>query len=178
MVVMNMAFGGQFTARLNMNLREDKGYSYGYRSRYDWRKSHSNFSAGGSVQTAVTKESVIETVKEYEDLYDRRPITQEEFEKAKSGLIRGFPPTFETPGQVLRRLIDIVHFDLPDDYLARQIEHLEAVSLEDVRRVASQYIHPDRLSILVVGDLSVIEPGLRELGYPVVVLDHEGLPLE
>jgi zinc protease len=178
LVVMNMAFGGQFTARLNMNLREDKGYSYGYRSRFDWRKKRSNFSAGGSVQTAVTKESVIETLKEYQDLHGRRPITREEFEKAKLGLIRGYPPSFETPSQVLRRLIDIVHFGLPDDYFTSQVEQLEAVTLEDVHRVAAEHIHPDRLTVLVVGDLKVIEPGIRELGYPVVVLDHEGRPLE
>jgi zinc protease len=178
LVVMNMAFGGQFTARLNMNLREDKGYSYGYRSRFDWRRSRSVFSAGGSVQTAVTKESVIETVKECEDLHDRRPITEEEFEKAKLGLIRGYPPTFETPGQVLRRLLDVVHFGLPDDYFSTQVQQLEAVTLADVRRVGAEHVRPDKLSILVVGDLAVIEPGIRELGYPTVLLDHEGRPLE
>jgi zinc protease len=175
---MNMAFGGQFTARLNMNLREDKGYSYGYRSRFDWRKLRSNFSAGGAVQTAVTKESIVETLKEYEDLHGRRPITQEEFDKAKLGLIRGFPPMFETPSQVLRRTIDLVHFDLPDDYFATQLERLEAVTLADVHRVAAEHIHPERLSVLVVGDLEEIEAGVRGLGYPVVVLDHEGRPLE
>jgi len=178
LVVMNMAFGGQFTARLNMNLREDKGYSYGYRSRFDWRKLRSNFSAGGAVQTAVTKESIVETLKEYEDLHGRRPITQEEFDKAKLGLIRGFPPMFETPSQVLRRTIDLVHFDLPDDYFATQLERLEAVTLADVHRVAAEHIHPERLSVLVVGDLEEIEAGVRGLGYPVVVLDHEGRPLE
>jgi zinc protease len=178
LVVMNMAFGGQFTARLNMNLREDKGYSYGYRSRFDWRKKRSNFSAGGSVQTAVTKESIVETLKEYEDLHDRRPITEEEFEKAKQGLIRGFPPTFETPSQVLRRLIDVVHFELPDDYFSSQMERLTAVTLADVRRVASEHIHPEKLTVLVVGDLKAIESGIRELGHKVVVLDYEGRPLE
>jgi zinc protease len=178
LVVMNMVFGGQFTSRLNMNLREDKGYSYGYRSRFDWRKLRSNFSAGGSVQTAVTKESVVETLKEYEDLHDRRPVTEDEFEKARMGLIRGYPPTFETPTQILRRMIDVVHFGLPDDYFSSQVEQLEAVTLEDVRRVAAEHIHPDQLTVLVVGDLAVIEPGIRELGYPVVVLDHEGHPLE
>jgi zinc protease len=178
LVVMNMAFGGQFTARLNMNLREDKGYSYGYRSRFDWRRSRSVFSAGGSVQTAVTKESVIETLKECEDLHDRRPLTEEEFEKSKLGLIRGYPPTFETPGQVLRRLLDVVHFGLPDDYFSTQVQQLEAVTLAEARRVAAEHVHPDKLSVLVVGDLAVIEPGIRELGQPVVLLDWEGRPLE
>jgi zinc protease len=178
LVLMNFAFGGQFTARLNMNLREDKGYTYGYRSRFDWRKSRSNFSAGGSVQTAVTKEALIETLKEFRDLAGARPLTAEEFEKARNGIIRGFPPTFETPGQVLRRLIDLVHFELPDDYFTTQIAQLEAVELEDVHRVAREYVHPDRLNIVVVGDREVIEPGLQELGIPIVHLDYEGRPLE
>ena len=178
LVVMNMAFGGQFTARLNMNLREDKGYSYGYRSRFDWRKARSNLSAGGSVQTAVTKEALIETLKEFRHLRGERPITQEEYDKARLGLIRGFPTTFETPGQVLRRLIDIVHFELPDDYFSSHVERLQAVTLEDVHRVASEHVDPDALSIVVVGDREAIEGPLEDLFLPIVHLDHEGLPLE
>jgi len=175
LTVMNMAFGGQFTARLNMNLREDKGYTYGYRSRFDWRKSASSYVAGGSVQTDVTREALVETLKEYRDLHSERPIDASEFEKAQLGLIRGFPPTFETPSQVLRRLLDIVHFGLPDDYFSGQVARFEAVTLEDVRRVAAEHVDPDMLSILVVGDLAKIAGPVRELGLPIVHLDYEGL---
>ncbi len=178
LVVMNMAFGGQFTARLNMNLREEKGYTYGYRSRFDWRKVRSGFSAGGSVQTAVTKESLVETLKEYNDLHSDRPLTTDEFEKARLGLIRGYPPTFETPGQILRRLIDIVHYGLADDYYTGQVERLEQVTLEDVHRVAREHIDPSQLSIVVVGDRKVIDPGLKQLELPIVYLDYEGQPIE
>jgi zinc protease len=174
LTVMNMAFGGQFTARLNMNLREDKGYTYGYRSRFDWRKSASTYSAGGAVQTAVTREALVETLKEYRDLYQERPIDEAEFEKAQMGLIRGFPPTFETPSQVLRRLLDIVHFGLPDGYFSGHVARFEAVTLEDVRRVAREHVDPDTLSILVVGDRAVIEGPMRDLGLPIVLLDYEG----
>jgi zinc protease len=173
LTVMNMAFGGQYTARLNMNLRQDKGYSYGYNSRFDWRRRWSGFSAGGSVQTAVTKEALLETLREFADLHGTRPVSREEFEKARLGLIRGYPPTFETPGLVLRRLLDLVHFGLPDDHFTTFVERLEAVTLEDVHRVAAEHVHPDRLNVLVVGDLSVIEAGLRELELPVVRLDPE-----
>ena len=83
LVVMNMTFGGQFTSRLNMNLREDKGYTYGYRSRFDWRRSRSAYITGGSVQTAVTKEALFETLKEFDDLVKDRPISEDEFEKAR-----------------------------------------------------------------------------------------------
>ena len=126
---MNMTFGGQFTSRLNMNLREDKGYSYGYRSRFDWRKKRSNFSAGGSVQTAVTKESVIETLKEYEDLHERRPITEEEFEKAKKAR-SGASPTFETPspGAAAAGLTSSTS-SCRTTHFSSQMERLQAVTL-------------------------------------------------
>jgi zinc protease len=171
---MNMAFGGQFTARLNMNLREDKGYTYGYRSRFDWRKGSSAYGAGGSVQTAVTRESLFETLKEFRDLRGDRPLTQEEFDRARLALIRGFPPTFETPGQVLRRLLDIVHYGLPDDYFSSQVSRLEAVTLADVQRVAREHVDPEALSIVVVGDKATIDGPVRELGVPVTYVDHEG----
>ena len=126
----------------------------------------------------MTKESIIETLKEYRDLRADRPITEEEFTKAQMGLIRGFPPTFETPGQVLRRLIDIVHYSLPDDYFSGHVERLRAVSLADVQRVAEEHVDPAALSIVVVGDRAAIEEPLKELNLPIVHLDHEGLPLE
>ena len=174
LTVMNMAFGGQFTSRLNMNLREEKGYTYGYRSRFDWRKAQSTFSAGGAVQTAVTKESLIETLKEFGELQGARPIEADEFEKSRLGLIRGFPPTFETPSQVMRRLIDMVHFGLPDDYYDDHVARLEAVTLADVRRAAAEHVEGERLTLVVVGDRQVIEAGLRELALPLVHLDYEG----
>jgi zinc protease len=178
LTVMNMAFGGQFTARLNMNLREDKGYTYGYRSRFDWRKSISAYSVGGSVQTAVTKEALFETMKEFHGLHGGRPIEPDEFEKAQLGLVRGFPPTFETPSQVMRRLLDIVHFGLPDDYFSGHVARLQAVTLADVHRVAAEHVDPDALSIVIVGDRATIEAPLTELGIPIVHLDYEGQPLE
>jgi zinc protease len=174
LVVMNRAFGGEFTARLNMNLREEKGYTYGYRSSLDWRRARSSFRAGGSVQTAVTKEALVETLKEFADLHGRRPLSPEEFEKAQLGLIRGYPPTFETAGQILGRLIDIVHYDLEDDYYSGQIDRLRQVELADVHRVAEEHVQPDALSIVVVGDRAAIEAGLNELDLPVVHLNHEG----
>ncbi len=178
MVVLNMVFGGQFTARLNMNLREDKGYTYGYRSHFDWRRTLSGFSAGGAVQTAVTKDALVETLKEYRDLQANRPVGADEFEKAQLGLIRGFPPSFETPSQVLRRLLDLTHFGLPDAYFSDYVQRLDDVTLEDVHRVADAHVDAEALTIVVVGDRATIEPGLRELDLPVVNLDHEGLTLD
>ncbi|HEU0072924.1 MAG TPA: insulinase family protein, partial [Dehalococcoidia bacterium] len=175
--VMNMAFGGQFTARLNMNLREDKGYTYGYRARFDWRRAVSTFMAGGAVQTDVTREALDETMKEFRDLVGGRPIDAEEFDKAQKGMVRSFPPTFETPSQVLRRLLDIVHFGLPDDHFSSQVARIEAVTLADVNRVATAHVDPEALSIVIVGDRAKVEGPLSGVGLPIVHLDHEGLPV-
>ena len=173
-VVLNHIFGSQFTSRLNMNLREDKGYSYGYRSSIDWHRGTSLLIAGGAVQTAVTRESVVETLREFEEIRDARPVSQEEFEAAKAGLLRQFPSLFETPSQVLDQLTRIVSFDLPDDYYRTFIASVEAVSLADVQRVAHDLLTTEDLTLVVVGDLAVVETGLRELGLPVRLVDHDG----
>ena len=174
LVVLDHVFGGQFTARLNMNLRQDKGYSYGYRSWIDWHRGSSLLIAGGSVETAVTAPAVRETLREFEAIRGGRPVTDEEFQAAKAALLREFPSRFETPWQVLRHLAPMVQFGLPDDYLATYSANVEAVSLADVRRVAAEHVDDQRLTVLVVGDRTTVEPGLRELGLPLVNLDSDG----
>ena len=173
--VLDHLFGGQFTARLNMNLRQDKGYSYGYRSWIDWHRGSSLLIAGGSVETAVTAPAVRETLQEFEDIHGGRPVTDEEFQAAKAALLRQFPSTFETPWQVLGHLGPMVEFGLPDDYLATYHAQVEAVSLSDVRRVADEHVDHLRLTVLVVGDRSTIEPELRDLGHPLVTMDSEAV---
>ena len=172
--LLNHLFGGQFTARLNMNLREDKGYSYGYRSWIEWHRHASSLLAGGSVQTEVTREAVQETLREFREVRGNRPVEAEEFNAAKDNLLRQFPSSFEMHGQVLGQLSQIVFFDLPDDYYHAFPANVEAVSLEDVRRVAQERMESERLTVLVVGDRSVVESGLGQLGYPLHLVDHNG----
>ncbi len=174
--MINYVFGGQATARLFMNLRQDKGYSYGYYSNIEWLTGQSSLFAGGSVQTEVTKESVIETLKEFADIRGDRPVTDEEFKSAKDGMFRGFPAQFETQGQVLHQLGRLVLFDLPDDYYTTLIPNLEALTLDDLHRVAGSRIDDGHLVLLVVGDREAIEPGLQELGHPIVHVSAEGHP--
>ena len=174
LTLVNYVFGGQFSARLNQNLRQDKGYSYGYQSSVHWYQGTSLVSAGGSVQTEVTKESVQETLKEFQEIQGERPITEEELSAAKAGILQGYPASFERSGMVLNHLIQLLVFDLPDDYFQTVGPGITAVSLEDVHRVAAERIHADRLQLLVVGDREKIEPGLRELGIPMVLLDADG----
>ena len=173
----NYAFGGQFSARLNQNLRQDKGYSYGYQSNIQWHQHLSLMLAGGSVQTGATKESVIETLKEFNEVRGERPITKEELDGAKDGVLRGYPASFERPGAVLGQLLQMVQFDLPDDYFHTVRPSIEALTLADVHRIVEEWIRPDQLKILVVGDRQEVELGLKELEMPIVYLDVDGKEL-
>ena len=174
LTVVNYVFGGQPSARLFMNLRQDKGYSYGYYSSIDWMTGPSVLFAGGAVETAVTKEAVIETLKEFADIRGRRPVTREEFNAARDGILRGFPSQFETRHHLLHLLSRLAIFGLPDDYFSTFIANLETVTLEDVHRVAAERIDDEHLVILVVGDREAVEPGLKELGLPIFQVDYEG----
>ncbi|MDA1096763.1 MAG: pitrilysin family protein, partial [Chloroflexi bacterium] len=175
LTIFNQLFGGQFMARLNINLRENKGYSYGYRSWFEWHTESSLFLAGGGVQTAVTREAVAETLRELDEVRTSRPVERAEFEEAKLSSLRQFPSSFETPSHIQDHLNQIVAYDLPDDYYQTLMATLDAVTLEDVRRVVVERIRGlEGLTLLVVGDREVIEPGLRELGLPMRFVDHEG----
>ena len=178
LLVMNTMLGGQFTSRLNLNLREDKGYTYGARSGYSFRRGAGPFSASAGVQTAVTKESVAEFLKELRGIRGDVPVTERELEFAKQAIVRGFPRSFETPGQIGNRLTDLVLYNLPDDYFNSYAARVRAVTLADVQRVAQKYLDPAHAAVLVVGDRREIERGLRslELG-DVILLDAEGRPV-
>ena len=172
--VFNYIFGGQFGARLNMNLRQDKGYSYGYMSSIEWNLGPSMLIAGGGVQTAVTKETVIETLKEFNEILGERPVTETEYRDAIDGVMRSIPSQFETQFQIISQLTRIVTFDLPDDYFAQYPQRLAETTLDDVRNAGSDLLDVDHLNIVIAGDAAEIEPGLSELGLPIVPIDYEG----
>ncbi|HEX8720282.1 MAG TPA: insulinase family protein [Pyrinomonadaceae bacterium] len=179
LLVMNNLLGGGFVSRINLNLREDKGYTYGARSFFDFRRGAGPFTATAPVQTAVTRESVFELMKELRGVRGEIPVTEQELEYAKQGIIRGFPRTFETPAQIADRLETVVTYDLPDTYFNSYIERIQAVTLDDVKRVANRYLQPGRMAVVVVGDRQKIEQGLRELetlGETITFVDTEGRP--
>ncbi len=176
--VMNTILGGGFTSRINMNLREDKGYTYGARSNWSFRRGAGPFSAGGDIQTAYTKEAVSEFIKELNDIRGGRPVTQKELEYNKQSLIRRYPSGFETVGAISGQLANLVIYGLPDSYFNDYIAKVNAITTDDVNRVAKQYLDPAKMAIVIVGDRKVIEPGLKELGYGITILDTEGNPLE
>ena len=174
MVLLNFVFGGQFSARLNQNLRQDKGYSYGFHSSISWFRQPSALVAGGSVQTAVTKESLVEILKEYRDIHGDRPITPEELDSAQASMLQGLPAGFERPGQIMGNLVQMVLHDLPYDYFRTVGQQISAVKLDEANGAGQERIDPDSLTILVVGDREEIEPGLRELDLPLVILNDDG----
>jgi zinc protease len=178
LTLMNYVFGGQFAGRLNMNLRQDKGYSYGYMSGINWSRYASPFLAGGSVQTDVTKEAVEETIREFQDIKGRRQITEDEFQTARDGILRALPAQFETHEQIMAQLENLAVFDLPLDYFSHLEEKIKAVELSDVHRVAKENINDSGLNILVVGDRSSIELGMKELNLPIIHIDYDGRPLQ
>jgi zinc protease len=174
LLLLNFTFGGQFSARLNQNLRQDKGYSYGFHSSISWFRQSSPWVAGGSVQTDVTKESVVETLKEFADIGGARPVSGQELSDAQEGLLRGFPAGFERSGQVLAQLVQLVAHDLPDDYFETVRGGISGVTSDALEQTAASQVRPQSLTVLVVGDRAVVESGLRELELPLVVLDAEG----
>jgi zinc protease len=178
LLVLNSMLGGQFVSRINLNLREDKGYTYGARSSFDYRRGAGPFTASGGVFTNVTKESISEFLKELRGIRGEIPVTERELEYAKQGILRGFPRGFETPVQIADRLSQVVLYNLPPDYFNNYSARVRAVTLKDITRVANRYLDPSRMAILVVGDRKAVEPGLRSLGIgdTITLLDAEGRP--
>ena len=177
MVVANYILGGDFSSRLNMNLREDKGYTYGYRSSIDWYKAGAAMIVGGSVHSAATTSALNETLKELTDLLDSRLISAKELSDAQASLVRGFPASFETSGHIAGRLEDLVSYGLGDDEFRDAVQVIKDLSLSDVRRVVEACLSPVPDVITVVGDRNVIESDLTTLGWNVVIVDYAGNPI-
>jgi predicted Zn-dependent peptidase len=159
--IMNTVLGGAFSSRLNLNLREDKGYTYGASSTFDMRVAAGPFSAAAGVQTDKTAESLKEFFKELNGIL--QPIPAEELARARNYVALRFPERFETTGDISANLEHVVTYRLPNDYFSTYVQNIQSVSAADAQRVAQKYIQPDRLAVVVVGDQKVIEPGIRAL---------------
>ena len=161
LIVMNTILGGSFTSRLNNNLREQHGYTYGASSAFDMRVSAGPFVAAAGVQTDKTSEALTEFFKELEGIL--KPVPADELERAKNYVALRYPGTFETTGDISRRLEDAVLYRLPDDYFEKYVPNIRAVTAADVQRVAQKYVLTGQMAIVIVGDRKVIEPGIRAL---------------
>lgn len=172
LTVLNTVLGGSFTSRLNQNLREKHGYTYGASSAFDMRLSAGPFVAAAGVQTDKTADALREFFKELNAIGD--PIRPDEAGKAQSYLALGLPSEFETSSDLSRRIEELVVYGLPDDYFERYVTNVEAVTVEALRTAAATYIRPSRLVVVVVGDRSKIEAGIRALNLaPVRVMTIE-----
>ena len=162
-LVLNMILGGQFVSRLNMNLREDKGYTYGARTSFEFRRGPGPFVFQTSVQSAVTAAAVREVLGELATIRQDRPVTHEELEIGRAALTRGYPRNFETAEQLGRAAAQIALYGLPDDYFTTFVPSVLSVGQSDVTRVAQAHINPDRLLTVIVGDRDKLAPTLEEL---------------
>ncbi len=161
--VMNTMLGGQFTSRVNMNLREDKHWSYGAGTLFWDAKGPRPFLAYAPVQTDKTKESVQELVKELRGIRGEKPVAPEELAAARDNMTLSLPGQWETSAAVLGSIAEIVRFGFDDRYYDGFAAKVRAVSAADVTAAASA-VQPDKLVWVIAGDRAKIEPGLRELG--------------
>ena len=159
--VMNTILGGAFSSRLNLNLREKHGYTYGANSAFDMRVSAGPFAAAAGVQTDKTGEALTEFFNELTGIL--KPVPADELARAKNYVALRFPSSFEATADISRRLEDVLVFKLPDDYFSRYVQNIQAVTAADVQRVAQKYIAPDKFAVVVVGDKKTIEPAIRAL---------------
>jgi zinc protease len=173
--VLNTVLGGSFTSRLNQNLRETHGYSYGASSFFDMRLGAGPFLAGAGVQTDKTAEALREFFNELNGI--GKPIGQEELTKAKNYIALGFPADFETTGDLSRRIEELIVYKLPETYFEQYVSNVQAVTMPALQKAAATYIQPSRFAVVVVGDRKTIEAPVRALNLaPVRVMTvHEAL---
>jgi zinc protease len=174
MQLMNQALGGTFAGRVNMNLREKNGYSYGTYSQFVFRRDSGMFQVYGGVRTDVTAPAVREVFNELRGVHER-PITQDELVRAKDGLSNSLPGAFETSSNAVSNFANVFTYDLGLDYYAKYAAQVRAVTPEQVHQMAEKYIIPGRMIVVAVGDRKAIEPELQKLNLgPVEIRDAEG----
>ncbi|XYI00228.1 M16 family metallopeptidase [Sorangium sp. So ce1128] len=174
-LVMNTLLGGQFSSRLNLNLREKHAYTYGARSGFDMRHGPGPFAAGGAVVRENTGPAVREIIAEI-DRMRREPVTLEELADAKANLIRQLPARFETAGATASTVASLAVYDLPLDEFGTRPARIQRITPEDVQRVAQKYLAPEQLRVVLVGDAGAVGEQLSALQLgPVTVQKAPGV---
>jgi zinc protease len=177
--VMNEMLGVLFQSRLNHNIREVKGFSYGVFSNFAFGKGPGAFRAGGDIVTAKSDSALMEFMKEFRDLRGPRPPTDDELKQAKASLVQSLPENFASVGGINSSIASLYVQGLPQDYYQQFARAVNAVTADDVVRVAKQYIDPEHLAIVIVGDRAKIEAPLAATNIaPIVHLDVNGNPVD
>lgn len=176
--LMNDVIGGQFTSRLNMNLREDKHWAYGAYSYTHTLRGQRPYIASAAVQTDKTAESMAEILKEYRNYVSKKPATNEEMALVKTHRINQLPGRYETNDALLNTISSLVKYGLPDSHMYNYASRVENTDEETIRKMAKTSLHPDHFTWLVIGDLSKIKKDIEKLNISnVVVLDRDGHPV-
>lgn len=176
-LIANKIFGGGFNSYLNMNLREANGWTYGARSSVGTDKYISRFSAGAAVRNAVTDSAIVETIKEIKR-FQTEPVEASALANAKAKYVGDFVLALERPSTIARYAINTKINELPEDFYATYLEKINAVSIEDVQRVANTYFTADNARFIVVGKGSEVVANLEKLGIPINYFDKYANPVD
>jgi zinc protease len=164
LVLLNAVLGGHFMSRINLKLREDRGYTYGARSAFDFRRMAGPFSVQTSVETSATGDAVRQVLSELAAIRGARPAHEDELHLSMSTLTKGYPRNFETAGQVARGLAQLALYDLPDGTFAEFCPRIRGLDAGDVTRAARAHIRPDASVVVAVGDRDRIQDDLEGIG--------------
>jgi zinc protease len=177
--VFNSLLGGSFVSRLNMNLREDKHWSYGAFTTIIGARGQRSFLGIAPVQSDKTSESLAEMVKEFRDVLRSKPVTDEEVGKMQESLTRSMVGDRETKNGVLGDMLSISRYGLPEDYYATYAQKVNALKKSDINAIAERILRPEKMIYVVVGDRAQVEKGIRELNLgDVQLLDADGNPVK
>ncbi len=175
--LMNYVLGGAFNSRLNLNLREDKGWTYGARSSFSGDKYSGEFLFSSGIKADATDSALIEVIKELKE-YHKDGITPEELSFTKNAIGQRDALRYETPMQKAGFIGNILKYNLPANYTTQQAAILKAITRSDIDKLSGKLIEPNKLNMLLVGDKAKILPGLEKLGYKIVELDTDGNPIQ
>ena len=174
--LMNFTLGGAFNSRINLNLREDKGYSYGARSFFQGEPEYGSYRAQAGVRTDATADSIVQFVNEIQNYRDNG-ITDEELSFTKNAIGQRDARDYETPGQKLRFLDRIQTYNLADNFVDEQNRILADITKDEINKFANQLLDIEQMVMVVMGDKEVIYEDIKALGYPIVELDTDGNPI-
>ena len=174
LTAMNNILGGDFVSRLNMNLREDKHWTYGAGSFIYDARGQRPFLAYVSVQIDKTKEAIMEINKELTGIVNDKPVTTEEFNRVQKNMVLQLPGMWETNSSVERSLQDLVKFGLSDDYYKTYDTKVRNLNLSELQQISKEVVSPAQIKWFVVGDKSKISTPLKQLGYEIIELDPDG----
>jgi zinc protease len=176
--VMNMLLGGLFQSRLNRDIREAKGFSYVVGSNFDYGRGPGPFKAGGDIVSAKSDSALIAFMADFQGVQGSSPFTDDEVTQGKQALIQSLPGRFSTVNRIAASISSIYLQDLSETYFRDFAQNIEAVTKEDLTRVAKQYIDLEHLNLVIVGDRALIEGPLKATGIaPIQLVDVEGHPM-